>query len=468
MMLRKRLVTAVMITALVLPRAVFSDEAEATPDSLNPFATPSAYATEQTESFLAAESKNGEHEDGTSLLANDFTIKQTEDASGKIRWYFIVGGLVAAALLVGAAGSSGGDIAESPSADPPQDNPPAAPGAPADPGTPTLIPTPDAVISSDASAGTDLISSQDAVSVVKERDFGALARGLFSSVRITGTELKESDSTGAGGSRTTSMLLGYDRFLNDSTLLGALVNISTSDFSLDEFDDASDSNSQSLYLFSSHLLNNNLEMSTYVGFGTRDIDTVRTTGTTNLNLVDQQGNLVAPTNVSVGDVVGNTSGTTLTYGLSLTKNISLSDRSQLSLGADIDFSRISTGSYSESGETLGELTHASRVDDSISVRIGGKLSKVFSRRYGVLVPSVGADVIVETLGDDNYRAVLLSDTSLSTEIEAAPADDVYGSLNASLVWVRPKGFQFYANIDTTVEHKLEQRFSGNIGARFEF
>lgn len=321
---------------------------------------------------------------------------------------------------------------------------------------------------------TETISKDldNTVETVKGRDFSLPQRGVFFSLGMLDLE-RTSDS---GDERTgsdsdiTSVTVGYDQVVSDSWVVGTVLDLSRREvFSASDLEDVSNSSdSLSLFVFSNFAVNESIDFSGYAGLGRADTSSRRITESGSVRILDQATNMAQPLQVEQGEAQGESNSDIFSAGLFITRRTAFGVGNQFIMVAEADFSRITTDAFTEQGSTNSELAYRDDTRENMRWSLSGGLSRAYSSSVGVFVPTITLAYIRENRDDDAIVAGIVSNPIRTAVIEAVPTDPSYGKVDLDLVWVRPRGIQFFGNVNSNFKNRFEDSTGVNVGARLEF
>lgn len=388
-------------------------------------------------------------------------------------------------IIAGCASTSGDSGGSSPvDGTPPVGSEPGDPGGPGAGGGDVGTPIPDGSDGGEGTGGTRSPSIsggsraetvnkdlEETVDKVKGRNGLLPQRGVFFSVGIRNLERtpEEGDTRTGSESDITNLSIGYDQILSDAWVVGALADISRRDESSaqpGQFSISSDS--LSLFLFSSLIVNESIDVSGYAGFGRSGTSSSRFTQRGTITFQDSDGAGAEVIDIMAGGVEGDADSDVFSGGLSISHRTLFGEGNQFIVKADADLARIITYDFTEQGSTNSELRYREHIKDNFKFTLSGGLSRTFSLSTGVFVPGVTVAVISENPTDDPLIADLLSSSGAPISLGSTPYDDNYGKVEFDIVWVRPSGLQLFGNLNTRFAHSLEESVGANVGARLEF
>jgi len=254
----------------------------------------------------------------------------------------------------------------------------------------------------------------------------------------------------------SQLSLGYDQLVTDSLAIGALFNSSLGDTSFKNSTASTETDSNSLFAFSSYRVSKNVDLSAYIGFGAQNISRFQPSGNESVSGKTDAENIYAGFSGSRRYLLGNQNKSRYLNGV------------EFLVSANLDYNRRMTNAYAENGVTSTELNYNNYSRDSLQINLGTGVSKVFSSSYGVIVPKLTLGVVFDPIEPDAQIVSLVDQPEATFEIEQAPQDETYGFVEFDTVWVRPHGLQFFTNINGTFSNQYETNLGFNIGARLEF
>lgn len=351
------------------------------------------------------------------------------------------------------------------------------------PTAPIPTPIPDGPASPDSAPGAPVggIDRADTVGKdvtntvdrVKGRNTFVPRRGVFFSVGLRELErtAPSGDERAGSDSDITNLSIGYDQILKNSWVVGALVDISRrEELAAGQADFAVSSDSLSIFLFSSLTLKETFDVSVYGGYGNADTASRRAVDAGTVSILDLDGNTLEQLQILPGLVDGDASSLLISAGVSIARRFQFGagNQNQFLLKADADYSSITTDTFIEQGLTNAELAYREDTKQNVKWTLSGGLSRAFSFSTGVFVPAITLSIISENPDEDQIVADVVARPNQAIGIDSAPTDRSYGNVDFDLVWIRPKGPQFFGNLNANFQNDIEKSVGGNVGARLEF
>lgn len=289
-------------------------------------------------------------------------------------------------------------------------------------------------------------------------DLDVPQRGLFLSVGAEDIDRRQSTLTRASTTSTAQFTVGYDQLLNAKTLVGVLAVVSSSDVTVASAAETTESTSRSVLLFSNHQHSESLALSGYIGLSSLNIDSVRF----------PEGLQPGFTDLVDRSVAGSTSGVERKLGASVSKDFALPGGARIEAHLDGDFTATEIDAYTERGTSGEELAFPERTERTTAFRVGVQASKVVSARSGVFIPQLGVDLVNESTDRDTFRAALVSNPALETEVEPEPTDDSYSLAHVGFVFVNARRVQFFGKLQQAFGHRFDERSGLSAGLRIAF
>lgn len=310
------------------------------------------------------------------------------------------------------------------------------------------------------------------VETVKGRNTSQTRRGVFFSLGLLELERtsEPGDERTGSDSDITNLVVGYDQSLSGDWVVGSLLDLSRrSASSTDDIQEPTfSSDSLSVYLFSSLVLKNSLELSAYGGLGSANVSTTRFSESGSFEFSNINTNLPTTLDVQEGEVQGDSDSTIFSAGLNLTRRSLLGVRNQLILSAEADFSRLTTDAFTEQGTTNSEFAIRESTRENMRLTLSGGISRTYTGSIGVFVPTITLGYVRDDPEIDDIVGDLVSDPNSAAAFDPAPIDRNYGQIDLDLVLIRPHGLQFFGNVNSNFSNRFEDSRGINIGARLEF
>jgi len=354
------------------------------------------------------------------------------DSSNRI-WYLILLGLLVAGL-VGTASVGGGDGMAT--------------------GVSTGVDGPNVSDGGIARGGTADDTRPAEPIDYRNEDFSL--RGVFLSAGVIEIERGATAQNDALENRISQLSLGYDQLVTNSLAIGTLFNSSLGDTSFENSTVSNETDSNSLFAFSSYRVNQSVNLSAYIGFGAQNISRYQPLGNENVSGKTDAENIYLGLSGSKRYLFGNQNRRRYVNGVEYLVNVNL------------DYNRRMTNAYTENSVTSAELNYKYYSTDSLKINFGTGVSKVFSSSYGVIVPKLTFGAVFDPIEPEAQIASPIDQPEAAFEIEQAPHDETYGFVEFDTVWVRPHGLQFFTNFSSTFANRFETNLGFNIGARLEF
>lgn len=313
----------------------------------------------------------------------------------------------------------------------------------------------------------------NAVDTVKGRDEVMVRRGLFFSVGLRNLE-RSDDADSADvriGNETdiTNVSVGYDQSLNDGWVAGIALDFARRESSSSSGPGSStSSDTGSVYVFSSYDPNPFWSFSAYAGYGSSSVSSNRTAQSGTISFVDDITSATVELPARVGDVTGNSHSDLLSVGLSVKRNVYREGPNQVFVGADLDYSNVTTDAYDEQGSTNTELAYREHSRENLLVTLSASANRVFNSSHGVFVPAITLSYVNQEPDENSIIADLVADTNQTTGFDPRAVDRGFGELDLDVVWVRPGGWQYFANLNANFENDFEESRGAKLGARREF
>lgn len=312
----------------------------------------------------------------------------------------------------------------------------------------------------------------NAVEQVKSQNSFLPRHGVFGTVGIKELDIAQDQANGrtGGDNDITNLSVGYDRVVRDGWLVGTLLDVArdTLDPASEAESDLSSSGSTlSLFLFSSWAFNEFWDLSGYASYGQARQSIERSNSARTVQVINQNGD-VSTINLQSGEVLGESRSDVASVGLSVARRFTISSNKQLDISLDADRYSIQTDEFTEQGETDSELRFSAIEDVKTLWTLSAGISRFYNTKAGVLVPTLTLAVVSEDRDNDAVVSELVVNPGQELELEAAQFDNSYGFSKLDLVWVRPRGFQFFANLRSSFANDFEQFTGGSVGARLEF
>ncbi len=311
----------------------------------------------------------------------------------------------------------------------------------------------------------------NAVDTVKSRDGATVRRGVFFSAGIRNLERLDDSVDIRTGDETSiaNISVGYDQSINDAWVVGLALDFANRETSSNSsLDFSASSDTSSAYLFSSYDPNPSTSFSVYAGFGSSSLSSSRTTRSGSLNFVDETTNSNVELPILAGDVSGDSMSSLVSAGVSVRRNVYQKGRNQVYVGAEVDYSSVTTEAYAESGSTNTELAYREHTREDLQSVLSASANRVFNSSLGVIVPAITLSYVNRKPDENSIAADLVADLNQSTAIIPRSTDRVFGEIDLDVVLVRPGGWQYFANLNSTIQNELEESVGAKIGARLEF
>ncbi len=293
-------------------------------------------------------------------------------------------------------------------------------------------------------------SSSSGSSSTKGRLFEIVPQnGLFFSVGGTKLDLK-GDSQSSGSSSERKFTFGYDRRFNNKITAGALLDRAETEIELNGLSNAQDTNRLSAFAFLSYQLSAQTTFYSYLGLDSFEKDLSRSAG------IDAQ------------TILGATDGSGYSLGLSLAHNLPIYKGILPSALVELDYASATFDGYRETGLPADLLIFPEQENESLTVSLGGSLSKSISLSNGVLVPGFTVKVIneLESEGEEFFVEPVFE--GASSTVNTSDSDELHAQFSGSLNFVLRNGVQVFANYDKVFLHELFDRDRFTLGARMEY
>ena len=335
---------------------------------------------------------------------------------------------------------------------------------------------------SDAYASTSNIGSVGAI----DNTSGSLAQQQADSIKDRLDELKDEDDADSGWGFLVSaqkgeterastnnevgfesdldgVVVGFDYRYNDRLVAGIAAGVTSDSADYDGDAGFIDTDSNSLTLYTTYVLNANSYIDAYLGFATLDYENER-----DITVTGDPG--LPPIAGLNGTVSSSFDGDQTLLGVSYGYDWYRGNHSY-GLSAALDMIRTTIDDHDEDGTTNLELTYDEQTTESTMITLGANWSYTVDMGWGALVPNVGISAVLETEDDAEVSEVrLLNMPSVVPflELESDEPDTEYVISSLGLIVAMNSGTQYFVTYEQVSSHDFLDNWSISAGLLTEF
>lgn len=335
---------------------------------------------------------------------------------------------------------------------------------------------------SDAYASTSNIGSVGAV----DNTSGSLAQQQADSVKERLDELKEEDDAQTGWgllvaaqkgeterfstnnevgfeSDLDGVVVGVDYRYNDKLVAGVAAGITSDEADYDDDAGFINTDSSSLTLYSTYVLNRNSYVDGYIGFSRLDYENER-----DITITGDPG--LPPIAGLSGTVSSDFDGDQVLLGLSYGYDWYPGDYAY-GVSAALDYTRTTIDDHDEEGTTSLELSYDKQTTESMTITLGANWSYSIDMGWGALVPSVGISAVFETEDSAEVSEVRLVNMPAVVpflELESDEPDTEYVLTSIGLVAAMNSGTQYFVTYEQASSHDFLDNWAISAGILTEF
>lgn len=308
-------------------------------------------------------------------------------------------------------------------------------------------------------------ASADAVETETEGEGGNEGhRSFFVNGQLNAGERERTAREDAFDFASAAITLGYDVRLADKGFVGMAVGYNQSKAEIERDGGSIDTTGYALSAYGTHFRPNGVYVDGLLSYGKNDHEFVR-----NIRYASRSQINTTVSDTISADPSGKEEAAAVTLGRDLEKGIAGFDTGVF---ARANYLKTSVDRYWENGNSRLELEVKSQEFESLTLAIGGQMSKALSRTYGVLVPQVRAEYIHEFKNDSRniIARYVYEPYNDGTTLFAAATDEPdrdYAALGAGVSALFQNGGQAFAMYETLVGLENSTHHSISFGVRRE-
>ncbi len=316
--------------------------------------------------------------------------------------------------------------------------------------------------SSDSVAQKQAGTVKSRLDEIKEEEIPQGGWGMLLAVQSGETERVSTNNEVGYDSDLEGIVVGFDYRFNDKQIVGAALGITSDEARYDGSAGFLNTDSNSLTVYTTYLLNQNAYFDAYFGYADLDYENSR-----DISISGDPGLPIAGLNGTVRSKFGGNQwllGTS--YGIDWYPG-----KSTYGLLAALDYTRTTIDNHEEEGSTNLELRYEEQTTDSLTITLGGNWSYTLDMGWAALIPNASLAGVLQTEDDANISKARLANMPTVVpllELQSDKPDTEYVLGSLGVVLAMNSGSQFFFTYEKIASHDFIDNWAVSLGYLTEF